>query len=563
MYQLFNSMISTFILYLNHSDSDDDDDVERDGEVIVSTPTKISLPSVKNAIMQGKASLVRTMNYDTGEELDWYIGDDGDAYEKFKKYERINNVSITLVKKKEDLKPKQLSLHDSDDDEESYSSEGRKGSASLKPRLMKKNRGTSKKKIFEDDSDEDEDYDFVEDNETKKSSKKDVIMLEDSDEDEFEGDKKMKANVDESELEDDDVFDDSDGDKKMKADDDEYDVSEEEDEEENEEEQEEEKKEKKDDEEFEVDDSTKKKAGNGSKKKNDKGKNNKNKDSDDDSDDDIFGTNDETGEVANDIFQQLEDITAAVGNVMLMSVSEPLYNASGGTVHYIVVCNKTGNAFYVKAPLFVIVMTARFKKLQTPFTINDSQGVPTWVTSFKNYKVIQTPCANVNKWARRGKKNKTTDGFYFVVTLPIAKEKMIHEVLDNIKTEYFQKIFKSRSKNSAGKFALKYALSMQGDKPLDQGLYGYLLKNKGQGNAETAESVMTKEMNDQFASEISFKYDCHLDEFFIDFDIKEILVELIGANSWDDVDEDTRKLCYRDYPRKPLPNWDTIVNESY
>ena len=39
MYQLFNSMISTFILYLNHSDSDDDDDVERDGEVIVSTPT--------------------------------------------------------------------------------------------------------------------------------------------------------------------------------------------------------------------------------------------------------------------------------------------------------------------------------------------------------------------------------------------------------------------------------------------------------------------------------------------------------------------------------------------
>ena len=74
---------------------------------------------------------------------------------------------------------------------------------------------------------------------------------------------------------------------------------------------------------------------------------------------------------------------------------------------------------------------------------------------------------------------------------------------------------------------------------------------------------MTKEMDDQFASEISFKYDCHLDEFFIDFDIKEILVEHIGANSWDDVDEDTRKLCYRDYPRKPLPNWDTIVNESY
>src|SRR5210317_1576145 len=138
MYQLFNSMISTFILCLNHSDSDDDDDVERDGEVIVSTPTKISLSSVKNAIMQGKASLVRTVNYDTGEELDWYIGDDGDAYEKFKKYERINNVSITLVKKKEDLKPKQLSLHDSEDDEESYSSEGRKSSASLKPRLMKK-----------------------------------------------------------------------------------------------------------------------------------------------------------------------------------------------------------------------------------------------------------------------------------------------------------------------------------------------------------------------------------------------------------------------------------------
>ena len=49
----------------------------------------------------------------------------------------------------------------------------------------------------------------------------------------------------------------------------------------------------------------------------------------------------------------------------------------------------------------------------------------------------------------------------------------------------------------------------------------------------------------------------------IDFNIKEFLNNHVGINSWDDLDEDGRKACFREYPQKSLPDWDLMLQEAY
>ena len=49
----------------------------------------------------------------------------------------------------------------------------------------------------------------------------------------------------------------------------------------------------------------------------------------------------------------------------------------------------------------------------------------------------------------------------------------------------------------------------------------------------------------------------------VDFDIKKSLVDYLGTTSWDALSEEDKKKCYKDYPKRSLPDWDTIERESY
>jgi len=49
----------------------------------------------------------------------------------------------------------------------------------------------------------------------------------------------------------------------------------------------------------------------------------------------------------------------------------------------------------------------------------------------------------------------------------------------------------------------------------------------------------------------------------VDWDIKQFLTNFVGVTSWDDLCEDDKRKCFRDYPKKSLPDWDEIVQESW
>jgi hypothetical protein len=74
---------------------------------------------------------------------------------------------------------------------------------------------------------------------------------------------------------------------------------------------------------------------------------------------------------------------------------------------------------------------------------------------------------------------------------------------------------------------------------------------------------MTEEIHDHFKDGFSFQFDTPLNKFMVDFDIKQFLTDRVGVTSWEDLDEDTKQFCFKDYPRKSLPDWDGIVQEGW
>ena len=86
--------------------------------------------------------------------------------------------------------------------------------------------------------------------------------------------------------------------------------------------------------------------------------------------------------------------------------------------------------------------------------------------------------------------------------------------------------------------------------------------NKGKGDAAKSTKIMTQEIVEHFQDGYSLQYDVPLNRFMVDWDIKEFLTTYVGITSWDDLSEDDKKKCYRDYPKKSLPDWDEIVQKS-
>ena len=58
-----------------------------------------------------------------------------------------------------------------------------------------------------------------------------------------------------------------------------------------------------------------------------------------------------------------------------------------------------------------------------------------------------------------------------------------------------------------------------------------------------------------------YSLDETLDKFLPDYYIKKFLQDFPNANSWDKVSEKVKKICYKSYPNRQLPNWDKIMDQ--
>ena len=80
---------------------------------------------------------------------------------------------------------------------------------------------------------------------------------------------------------------------------------------------------------------------------------------------------------------------------------------------------------------------------------------------------------------------------------------------------------------------------------------------------DKAADVITEELDAHFKDGYTLNFDVPLNKLMVDWDIKEFLKTHVGINSWEDLAEEDKRKCYRDYPKKSLPDWDKIQQESY
>jgi hypothetical protein len=125
-------------------------------------------------------------------------------------------------------------------------------------------------------------------------------------------------------------------------------------------------------------------------------------------------------------------------------------------------------------------------------------------------------------------------------------------------TDYFKYIFgKERKTNTAGELALNHAKS-------NPGFYKHLLEKYGNNtDDDLAARNMTQETNKWWQREIEYDYDNNLDRYMVDYDIKKWVAHHMNATSWDDVDEESKRICFKSYPARNLPEWNGLLQESY
>ena len=87
--------------------------------------------------------------------------------------------------------------------------------------------------------------------------------------------------------------------------------------------------------------------------------------------------------------------------------------------------------------------------------------------------------------------------------------------------------------------------------------------NRANGDVEKAAQLITDDMEDYYGEGHSFQYDVPLNRYMVDYDIHKFLISTLGTTSWDDLSKEDKKKCYKDYPKRSLPDWDKIERESY
>ena len=190
-----------------------------------------------------------------------------------------------------------------------------------------------------------------------------------------------------------------------------------------------------------------------------------------------------------------------------------------------------------------------------------------WIETITSINLRGKEFGDDSLWLKTGN-NNTIDVIQFIHAVPIGEEHTFLPTL-NAKMKYFIDVTRKRKSNVTGKLVLDWCFD------LPQGRTGGLGKyclNKGTTNKGTSKEevsiertadIMSQELHDHFKDGYTLQFDVPLNKFMVDFDIKEFIKNYVGANSWDDLSEEDKRKCYRDYPKKSLPDWDEIEQESY
>ena len=133
------------------------------------------------------------------------------------------------------------------------------------------------------------------------------------------------------------------------------------------------------------------------------------------------------------------------------------------------------------------------------------------------------------------------------------------ELLTN-RLKYFFDVCRKRKTNATGMNALKFICDLPTG---DTGGTGRWALKRANGDVKKAAQLITDDMEEYYGGGYTFQYDVPLNRYMVDYDIKQFLMTYLATTSWDDLSKEDKKKCYKDYPKKSLPDWNSIEREGY
>ena len=74
---------------------------------------------------------------------------------------------------------------------------------------------------------------------------------------------------------------------------------------------------------------------------------------------------------------------------------------------------------------------------------------------------------------------------------------------------------------------------------------------------------MVTKINKYYSHGWSIQYDSPLDKYFMDYDLKNFLLQHASIRPSEVLDKKSRRYCYKDYSKKSLPEWDNHREENW
>ena len=243
-------------------------------------------------------------------------------------------------------------------------------------------------------------------------------------------------------------------------------------------------------------------------------------------------------------------------NPLSICVSPAFVCVANGHAYYYITFPKPGKLFILKPEWYRINIAICYKKrkLVNP-TLKD---VGNWIDTIHIYHMRKNEYGAESLY-RKTNSNNTIDLIAFIHAVPLDDMESFEELL-TYRLKYFFDVCRKRRTNATGMNALKFIRDLPTG---DTGGTGRWALNRAKGDVEKAAELITDDMEEYYGGGHSLQYDVPLNRYMVDFDIKKFLVNYLGTTSWDDLSEEDKKKCYKDYPKRSLPDWDTIERESY
>ena len=216
--------------------------------------------------------------------------------------------------------------------------------------------------------------------------------------------------------------------------------------------------------------------------------------------------------------------------------------SDGERMHYVVCFDKI-KYWYVQAAFikFNIEFSYKNAKRQVPYVIEN-------LTEHK----LREEYSPTNQLVQSKSGNYPQTRFYTIITTSKINPDAELDIELQRFTKKFKSLLSSSTTPSPGRRFMNFQLN-NGNERILTGCKKYM------GDDNTAvEDIVNNELIELGKLTHKYDYGHTLDKALPDYYIKKFLEDYLNATSWDSVSDAVKRMCYKNFPARQLPNWNNI-----